>query len=95
MIKVIIKCPVFADQTARFIELGSQLAGLAKTEPGCVSYQIAQDLQDATQVILVEEWENGDVLGAHMAKPYFKEISDQMVALQSGDPDIRVCNIVG
>jgi len=95
MLNVIIKCPVQSGEEAKFIALGHDLATRAKTEPGCISYQIAQDLRDPKAIFLVEAWESNEHLGAHMAKPYFKDISDQMVALQSGGPEINVCQVVG
>jgi len=95
MIKVIIKCRVQAGKADDFIATGSQLAALAMTEPGCVSYQVAQSMQNENVVFLVEEWADSEKLGAHMAKPYFKELSDLMVALQDGDADINACNIIG
>jgi quinol monooxygenase YgiN len=94
MIKVIVKCCVQSGKSAEFVVLARQLAASALTEPGCLSYQIAQDIRDENSVILDEDWENSQTVANHLCKPYYKAITDKMVNLHSSDPDIHQYNVV-
>jgi quinol monooxygenase YgiN len=94
MIKVIVKCFTQPGKSAEFIEWAKLLAASALTEPGCLSYQIAQDIRDENSVILDEDWENSQAVANHLSKPYYKAITDKMVNMHSSDPDIHQYNVV-
>ncbi|WP_108261950.1 putative quinol monooxygenase [Mangrovicoccus ximenensis] len=53
------------------------LAGLVRDtagEPGCLSFEIRQDLDDPTQFVLWERWTSPEALEAHHAYPHTRKV---------------------
>ncbi len=41
-------------------------------EPGCISYDLYASIEDEDVLIMLEQWENREVLEAHMKTEHFK-----------------------
>ena len=41
----------------------------SRSDAGCIDYAFAQNLEDPTEIRLIEKWENGELLKAHLAIP--------------------------
>jgi quinol monooxygenase YgiN len=44
-------------------------------EPGCISYEFSQQLDDPTTFRLFEEWESAEALAIHFTLPHFLAFS--------------------
>ena len=42
-------------------------------EPGCLRYELWQDLAEPTRFAMVEEWESEEALATHLAQPSLQE----------------------
>jgi quinol monooxygenase YgiN len=51
----------------------SKLVPATRSEPGCVTYLLHRDPQDATKFMFYEEFRNQDALEAHGKAPHFQE----------------------
>ena len=45
-----------------------------RAEEGCVQYDFFYAAQKADTVLLVEQWENADVLKTHTTMPHYKQL---------------------
>jgi quinol monooxygenase YgiN len=68
------------------------LAGLtraARTEDGCISYDLFVDAANANRFVTVEKWESQDALDAHFISPAMAEATTKFAGLD-GAPLIVV-----
>jgi quinol monooxygenase YgiN len=57
------------------LELLPQLAAAARTEPGCLAFEIYRGTEDPRRVILLERYTSRDALAAHRETPHFSELA--------------------
>ena len=80
------------------IEQGKQaLLGLAQmvrtVEPDCLAIELAQDLDDPTNITMIEKWSSRDAYeGPHMQSSHMKSFIEKSSRHFSGPPDISFCN---
>jgi len=48
-----------------------ELAGPSRAEAGCLQYVPCRSREDATKLLVLEEWESQEALDAHMETPHF------------------------
>ena len=73
-------------------ELKRVLIGLAtptRKEPGCLSYEIFQNLADPRDFTFVEEWASDAALDAHWQAPHTRDALARGVPLLAAAPDDR------
>jgi len=61
-----------ADARDEFIDLVHRTMAASQQEQGCVLYRFTADLENPSQLILTELWENEDALRAHFGGNAFK-----------------------
>lgn len=79
-------------------ELRALLHGLiepTRREPGCVTYELLQNVADPTDFTFVEEWSSEADLDAHLQSPHLRDASVKLPNLAVADPDIRRYTVVG
>ena len=47
----------------------------SRREPGCIRYELYQDIEKEGDLILIESWRDQAALDEHLAKPYLKDFS--------------------
>lgn len=78
-------------------ELRAVLQGLVeptRKEPGCITYELLQNKNDATDFTFVEEWCSEADLDAHLQSPHLQHARVRMPELAAADPDIRRYTVV-
>jgi quinol monooxygenase YgiN len=53
-------------------------------EPGCISYELWQDLADPTLFAMVEQWENESALNTHLAQESLQVALESLRPMASG-----------
>jgi quinol monooxygenase YgiN len=79
-------------------ELRTLLQGLielTRKEPGCVTYELLQNMTDPTDFTFVEEWRSEKELDAHLQSPHLRNARLRLPDLAAADPDIRRYTVVG
>src|SRR5688572_4030272 len=66
-----------------------------REEPGCLRYDLLQNLQDPTDFTFVEEWRDEAAVAAHMTRPHVREVLAHVPQLLRAAPDIRTYRVVG
>lgn len=60
-----------------------------RSEPGCLSYELLQNTSDPADFTFVEEWQNDEVMDAHMATDHIQSTIAGTAGLLAEAPDIR------
>ncbi|MDR3413920.1 MAG: putative quinol monooxygenase [Formivibrio sp.] len=55
-------------------ELIKLIAPTRETDAGCISYVLHQDQADASLFYFLEQWENKELLDAHLQTPHIKAL---------------------
>ena len=80
------------------IEQGKQsLLDLARevrrVEPDCLAIELAQDLDDPTNITMIETWSSRDAYeGPHMQSSHMKSFIEKSSKYFAGPPDISFCH---
>ena len=79
-------------------ELRVVLQGLVeptRREPGCVTYELLQNMADPTDFTFVEEWSSNADLDAHLQSAHLRNARSRLSDLVAAAPDIRRYTVVG
>mgnify|MGYP001813620343 CR=1 FL=1 len=93
VVTVLIRMKLLPDS----IEHGKQdLLDLArevrKVEPDCLAIELAQDLDDPTNITMIEKWSSRDAYeGPHMQSSHMKSFIEKSSKYFSGPPTISFC----
>jgi quinol monooxygenase YgiN len=66
------------------VRAGSVIAAASRTEPGCIEYRYAIDIEDPLVLQLFEHWESAAALQAHFATPHFLAFSEVLLRAADG-----------
>ena len=65
-----------------------------RSEAGCLSYQLLQNLSQATDFAFVEEWATAEAERAHFGTPHISDALRKLVGLLAAEPDIQRYSLV-
>ena len=87
------KYKIKPEKRERFLELAR--AGLTATlqEPGNISYDLYEDIQQANTFIYFEEWQSREALQDHLKQPYIVPLIEEIADLLAEKPNVRVYDI--
>jgi quinol monooxygenase YgiN len=68
----------------------SRVIPLTHNEPGCITYDITQDVDVPEKFVAYECWANIDALAAHMQTDHFHRVGAALEQYLAGAPSIRV-----
>ncbi|CAF3399827.1 unnamed protein product [Rotaria socialis] len=77
-----------ADQMENILSVLRTLTAATRTEPGCIKYELHQDLSDETHLTFIEEWENEEALKLHFQTEHFKHGNEQVQAASAKPVEI-------
>jgi quinol monooxygenase YgiN len=58
----------------------------SRKDPGCLRYDLCQDLSEPTRFAMIEEWESEAALEAHLAQPWLNKAIEQLGPMLAGRP---------
>ncbi len=64
------------------------LVGTARSEKGCLMFEVQQEVNDSSLFMSYERWENQSDLNAHLAQPYMRDFFASAVDLLDSQPEI-------
>lgn len=64
-----------------------------RLEPGCISYNLYASTEDEDVLIVLEQWENQDVLDSHMQTEHFKSFGAAVENILAGELDIKIYSV--
>lgn len=78
--------PIRCDARDHVVDAATTMRTITLEEPGCISYRIAFALDEPDDLILVEEWRDGEALAAHLSSAHFATFSDLLRSALKGPP---------
>ncbi len=85
MIRVVAKQTIKADKLEEYLPVMRSLVEKTNAnDPGCISYEAYQDVNDPTVITMIEQWESQEAVDAHLKSAHFLEIApilDSMCAV--------------
>lgn len=61
-------------QVDTVLDLAASLRSASLAEPGCLGYEVLQNVEDPTTVVLIERYRDDDALHAHQSSPHYQEL---------------------
>ena len=72
------------------IRLGIEHSTRSRAEPGCLAHNVHVDAEDATRLVIVEEWADMAAVQAHFAVPESGGFVKEVSAIATGRPEMRI-----
>lgn len=63
-----------------------------RAEPGCISYELHQDIENPAVMVFLESWKSKEDLEKHLAMPYLQSLLGLVGDMCSEPPEIRLAN---
>lgn len=77
------------DCVAKFHSELLTVAEFTRKETGCISYQVFQDVNDPTIIMVHELWKSNSDVELHMQQPYVQKLFSLVPELCDGAPELR------
>lgn len=87
--KVILRVSAKPDKADELKPILISLTGPTRQEPGCLSYEVFQNVADPCDFTFVEEWASAAALDAHWQAPHVQEALARGLPLLAAAPDDR------
>ncbi len=72
------------------LELLHKVAVATREEPGCVSYEVFENVQDPTDITVISDFTDQDAYEEHFGQPYMLDMLAELPSLTSGEIENRV-----
>lgn len=90
VVHVVAEFTVKADKVEDFVrEARASLVEPTVGEPGCIRYELCQDVDDATRFAMIEAWESEQALKVHLSQKSLQEAVGRLAPLVAGPPSVR------
>jgi quinol monooxygenase YgiN len=66
----------------------------SRSEPGCLQYQLLENLENPNQFTFIEEWRDEEALNAHTQTDHFKAGIGKLAGLLADRPELRRCRLI-
>ena len=88
-VRVIAHFSVREDMIDEFIAVAAEkLIRPSRAEPGCVQYDLCQDLADPCKFAMVENWGSEEKLAVHLAQDSLKAVVAELISMVEGPPKV-------
>lgn len=87
MLKVVAQQFIRPEALAAVEPLFQRLMEESRKEPGCLSYRLYTNVSDEAHIIIVEEWQDVEVLENHRQTNHFKTLIPQIREHASRPPE--------
>jgi len=94
-VKVVTRVVAQADKAGEVRDLLLGLVEPTRGEPGCLGYQLLQNVSDPKDFAVIQEWESDAALEAHFDTVHFKTAARDLTQRIDQVPDIRRYKTIG
>jgi quinol monooxygenase YgiN len=89
MIVVVGRVRTDAERRDELMRIGQAVAETSRTEPGCISYRVYEDIEVPHDFVFVEEWEDEEALRRHFATPHIAQFMRAIPEAIIAPPDVK------
>jgi quinol monooxygenase YgiN len=79
-----------AEYLDKLLALSLEHVRRSRTEPGCVSHAVHQDVENPLRLVFVEEWTDKEALAAHFLVPASREFVKIAMELATTPPLLNI-----
>lgn len=90
MVEIISKMFVKEDKVDELIELFKEMIGPTKREEGYIQYEMYQDEENPTILIVIEQWESRENFDMHLQSEHFERIVPKMSELMAKETEMNI-----
>jgi quinol monooxygenase YgiN len=90
MVGLVAKVKVKEGKMDEALNLFRELMKDVNNEPGTLSYTVNKDTTEPNVIFVLERYQDGAALKAHMSAPYFGAFFARMGGLVDGNPEMRI-----
>ena len=90
MIMVTAKIAAKSGERDNIIAKSKDLIESSRLDPGCISYNSYASTENDDLLLMLEQWENLEVLQSHMQTEHFKAFGEATKDILAGEMDISV-----
>jgi len=81
------------ENRAAFVEAATHHVALSRTEPGCISHAVHEDVMSPGTFVFVERWRDMAAVQEHFAKDYSRETVAMIRKLASRSSGVEIHEI--
>jgi quinol monooxygenase YgiN len=90
MVIQLVRVTIQPDHRDRWLELVRANAAQTRTEDGCESYAVCEDIDAPNTFVLVERWRDLDAQYGHFRNPKFGELMSSLGEMLAGPPEVSI-----
>ena len=90
MVIQLVRVSVRPEQREKWLELVRANAAQTRTEEGCESYQLAEDVDTPNVFVIVERWANMEAQYDHFRNPEFGKLMGALGDVMAGPPEVSI-----
>jgi quinol monooxygenase YgiN len=90
MVIQLVNVSIRLEQRDKWLELIRTNAAQTRSEEGCESYQIGEDLETPNNFMIVERWTSLEAQYSHFRRPGFGELMGALGDVLAGPPDVSI-----
>lgn len=76
------------------LELLDKVAGATRQEPGCISYEVFENVQDPTDITVISEFTDLSAYEEHFGQPYMLDLLSELPSLTTGEIENRLLKTI-
>ena len=88
MILMLAEMPVASDSRESALDLCEELAEQSRAEDGVVDYRVTTDIEAPDTVRVIEQYEDGAAVDAHMSSDHFESFQAAIAPHLAGEPEL-------
>ncbi|KZX14924.1 putative quinol monooxygenase [Methanobrevibacter filiformis] len=89
MIFVLAKMVIKNSRNNEFLKATENLIEKTRLETGNISYNLYADTEENNVFMMVEQWENNELLDKHLNTDHFKDFEEEVKDILAEEIDIR------
>jgi quinol monooxygenase YgiN len=93
-IRVVARVIALPDKVEQLKAVLIELIEPTRAEPGCIQYELLQNITNPTDFTFVEEWSSVTALENHLQSPHLQTAIAKINGLVAQQPDIRSYNTI-
>ena len=88
MILMLAEMPIASDSKEAALDLCEELAEQSRAENGVVDYRVTMDVEAPNTVRVIEQYEDGTAVDAHMSSDHFESFQAAIASHLTGEPEL-------
>jgi quinol monooxygenase YgiN len=93
MVVQVVKVSIRPEKRDQWLDAVRANAAQTRSEDGCKSYQISEDLETPNDFLIVEEWTTLEAQYDHFRNPEFGRLMSSLGDLLAAPPDVSIHEI--